>query len=109
MQTTNAHLTSTDFHKIEILVLLVYSWQKATEAYLSCDRDVTKASDLLDTHKKFNSKVQAHLSNLMDSAPGSDTLFALGDDFALVEYIHDYYDLDSELDHIKKDDIQSVT
>ena len=109
MKTPSAHLTSTDIPKIDILILLGYTKQEATKAYLKCNRDVTKASDYLDTHKKFNKKVQAHFSYLMDGTPGSDTLFGLGQDLELVPDIHDYYNLNEQLDYIKNEDTQSVT
>ena len=70
---------------------------------------MTKASDLLDMHKKFNKKVQAHMSCLMDGAPESDTLLALGDDLELVPDIHEYFDLDRQLDNIKNGDMVSVS
>ena len=38
----------------------------------------------------------------MDGTPGEDALLGLGDDLELVEDIHVYFDLDRQLDSIKK-------
>ena len=98
MQSTNAHLTSADFDQIEILILLGYSWNEASEAYFKCGRDVTKAADYLDTHMQINPKVQGHLSTLMDGKLGLVAFLGLGEDFELVEDIHELIDAEKQLD-----------
>ena len=108
MQSTNAPLTSSDLDKIEMLILLGYTMKQATEAYLLCDRDVTKASDFLATNKHFNKKVQAHLSTIMDDKLGPEAFLGLGEDFELVQDIHEYFDYERQLEFIKKVDAPDV-
>ena len=60
-------------------------------------------------NKNFNKKVQAHFSTLMHGTLGPQALFGLGDDFELVQDIHEYYDLDNQLNYIKYGDMASVS
>ena len=97
MQTTSAPMTSADLDQIEILILLGYSWNEASEAYFKCGSDVTKAADYLDTHLQINPKVQGHLSILMDAKLGPVAFLGLGEDFELVEDIHELIDAEKQL------------
>ena len=105
MQTTNAQITNaqtTDFTKIdldyiEMLIELGYSREDAIDAYLHCDRDVTLASDWLDTNRQFSKQFQANFSILMDGTLDEDVLLGLGDELDLVEDIHDAIILEDQL------------
>ena len=108
MQSTKEpQLTSNDLHKINMFILQGYSEKEAEDAYMNCNRDQAKAALYLYTNQ-LNKKQQAHFLYMLGGTPVPDTLLALGDDFHLVKDIDQFFDIDEQLEYIKRKDVQIV-